>query len=1189
VNRPREESLASRRRLWAPLVVVAAVLAGAAPGAAAAAAPLVRVDVPRFVSRQLPLEVRLGPGARLAHVAVDRRNVTGRLRGRGTVLRARLPRRLLRRGPNHVTVAARDRGGRPVTVTRRSFLLPARLRASRGALADAGPDVGGVARRPIRLDGSGSLARGGRRLFYTWRIVRAPRGSHPRLRNRHRRRARLIARRPGTYRLALTVTKRRGARRLRSGFAASIDDGSRDFANAQVSPAMTPQGLRVDVKPSTGINFTAPDGSATGPNWGWQGDSGHAHMLVLDRTTLQPYRYTLPTDATIDSTLDANLKLHLPSTGSSSLAILTGAPGCCDASKTLPHDTAFSYVFVPRTGKDDIRTGVSNEGLRAVLEGAAEPGEITGALQPSPDPGSGSLMSTVFSFTQTDVLPYDTNASVDPDRDHAVGRTLLIQSIGTSMVVDNPGGTGTVGQPMEMFTRLDNQNQGWTLTDTGAGGGYVELVNQASNLCLDASADGGGGPPAGTVVRQAACTGGPGQLWRWDRVKGSELVYYLSPKAAEGTNLVLSVSGPNTRQLKTGLVLLDNTQDGTQKWRFALPGATFRVGDRTYNVPPPGGSDYWNRASFAVLALDPSGNPLPGSPKRFDVVDPDHQGDETFRMYNELQRYATTPGTTVLIQSIRNPNLGRQHQSDWSYWLAIGRVIPGLGGSQWAFDRLTDEGGYALVGCAGCDDAAQSAYAVTRNLDDGRLSGLLIRDGDSRLAPLISTAGDEYEADVTSLASQAPTPWPFSGTAEERAMLGYVADKLKLTNLPYPGCAALAPVRDAYCNANFVGTEKQNDLKDNVSCAAAIQYGNVTIDTATCSGVRSQLLEEFGQVDEVQKFIANLKEPLVDARGNTPVDLADLTNKVNDKVGAPSNAHVGWSFYEIVESLGEIGVTMVAEEVPGLEKAWTIATQAINATRNAAELIGGEHAPDGTSADELTTEVSALGSELQARYRNAASNLSRLGALLVSDPDKLATAADKSQGPWEVPDLTQDQPTFTNAISAAARQWLYTSLMHEAYQLHSWDVCAPWINHGSYCYVTSNPVNDVQCRWATQTPFGKEWNYYFPFRAKGEPASATFVQPLWRPWDSIQWTRVLAIARGPIYEPGGKGVPSSFAVPSAELTNSLFQPFDLRKNSGGVGLYPEYFFEPAQWGGRLIDDNQSPPRPSDPSADGCSL
>jgi hypothetical protein len=65
---------------------------------------------------------------------------------------------------------------------------------------------------------------------------------------------------------------------------------------------------------------------------------------------------------------------------------------------------------------------------------------------------------------------------------------------------------------------------------------------------------------------------------------------------------------------------------------------------------------------------------------------------------------------------------------------------------------------------------------------------------------------------------------------------------------------------------------------------------------------------------------------------------------------------------------------------------------------------------------------------------------------------------------------------------------------------------------------------------------------------------------------------VKAIARGPIWEPGGRGVPSSFAVPSAAVTDPLFQPVDLRKpDSGGVGLYPEYFFEPSQW--TVIDDN----------------
>ena len=271
---------------------------------------------------------------------------------------------------------------------------------------------------------------------------------------------------------------------------------------------------------------------------------------------------------------------------------------------------------------------------------------------------------------------------------------------------------------------------------------------------------------------------------------------------------------------------------------------------------------------------------------------------------------------------------------------------------------------------------------------------------------------------------------------------------------------------------------------------------------------------------------------------------------------------------------------LVAEEFPALELSWSILTQVINASRTAAELIGRDEAGDGTSADKLTTAVSELGSELQARYADAASNLSRLGALLVSDPDKLATAAEKIKGPWELPWPSQDQAT--NTIRAAGRQWLYTSLMHEAWQLHSWDVCAPWLDHGSYCYVSGDPVNDMSCTVGTIS----HRIYYRPFRDKGEPASATFVQKLWMPWDSIQWTKVLAIARGPIFD-YGNGVPSSFAVPSAALTDPLFQRADLsRPDSGGVGLYPEYFFEPSQWGReRVIDDNYW--RPSgDPR--GCS-
>ena len=126
---------------------------------------------------------------------------------------------------------------------------------------------------------------------------------------------------------------------------------------------------------------------------------------------------------------------------------------------------------------------------------------------------------------------------------------------------------------------------------------------------------------------------------------------------------------------------------------------------------------------------------------------------------------------------------------------------------------------------------------------------------------------------------------------------------------------------------------------------------------------------------------------------------------------------------------------------------------------------------------------------------------------------------------------------------------------------------------GTYCYWAGghdepNPVYGMQCQAFNPNIA----TFYKPFKDKGEPLSATFVQKLWFPWERVHWMSVKAIARGPIWEPGGRGVPSSFAVPSAALTDPLFQPVDLRKpDSGGVGLYAEYFFEPSQW--TVIDDN----------------
>lgn len=81
-------------------------------------------------------------------------------------------------GRHTITLEARDRTGATGRATVELAITPA---PDAQPVADAGPDLRGMAGRMVQLDGSGSFDHKGDRLTYYWSIVRAPEGGHARL------------------------------------------------------------------------------------------------------------------------------------------------------------------------------------------------------------------------------------------------------------------------------------------------------------------------------------------------------------------------------------------------------------------------------------------------------------------------------------------------------------------------------------------------------------------------------------------------------------------------------------------------------------------------------------------------------------------------------------------------------------------------------------------------------------------------------------------------------------------------------------------------------------------------------------------------------------------------------------------------------------------------------------------------
>lgn len=197
----------------------------------------------------------------------------------------------LRFGANRFTVIAWRADGR-YAVQRWTVTRGRRL-----PLAEAGPGERVVApRRWVTLSGSGSRASPrGASLTYRWRIVSAPKGSKPTLRNAGAVRPRFKATQPGVYRLALSVTQRSRTTVRQADIAAAASGGtSRDAITLNATPSLPEQGLFV----STALQSVEPRHPNIYPPSGLSLE-GHLYLFAgannnpddwvqLDATTLTP-------------------------------------------------------------------------------------------------------------------------------------------------------------------------------------------------------------------------------------------------------------------------------------------------------------------------------------------------------------------------------------------------------------------------------------------------------------------------------------------------------------------------------------------------------------------------------------------------------------------------------------------------------------------------------------------------------------------------------------------------------------------------------------------------------------------------------------------------------------------------------------------------------------------------------------
>jgi Ricin-type beta-trefoil lectin domain-like len=445
----------------------------------------------------------------------------------------------LHHGRNVVTILAYRKDGR-YDAEKRVVNVPRNV-----PLAAANRARATVEGRSVQLSGKASVASArGVRLRYQWRIVKRPERSTARLLAATRATPSLIPDRHGSYVVALTVSERRGGRVKRST----------DLTTVFARPNFPPMGVPLD----TMATKNGARGIQVGNDfYATQSDAGKAHVLVLDRLSLQKQAdAALPADGTIDSALSNILSPYVRDLADH-LVVLTGPAGCCKESKTLPVQ-AFSYVFPLKAGVADIgHLGMSNVGLN--LEPDNDPvGDLAGFLQ--------YQGSEPYSFVQTDNLAFNTRSSLTtripaPQTVVKGGRMYLLSSkLGTAL--DIADASTSNGKPTVANRKTGQLSQQWVLSNDYPYAPHFLVININSGLCLDVT---NGSKAENAAIAQWPCdylTAGGNQLW--DPVRRSDGAFALKNV---GSGMVLTVKDDSATAGTLIVQASDKGADG-QRWQL---------------------------------------------------------------------------------------------------------------------------------------------------------------------------------------------------------------------------------------------------------------------------------------------------------------------------------------------------------------------------------------------------------------------------------------------------------------------------------------------------------------------------------------------------------------------------------------------------------------------------------------------
>jgi hypothetical protein len=448
-----------------------------------------------------------------------------------------------------------------------------------------------------------------------------------------------------------------------------------------------------------------------------------------------------------------------------------------------------------------------------------------------------------------------------------------------------------------------------------------------------------------------------------------------------------------------------------------------QVGSATYSATlPEGATGGLHVVALNPYTLQPVPNPSPSIPSNGAWptntgagTAADIQNQSRLGTVLNLLGLGTNPGPIVIVQSI-----GTVKPLDFG----VGIRLQDFGGNEALYNALAlQPGGFALVGRGVFNrdtvrTVPPAAQSLTTLGQSGQLDGVLSRTRSYTYSPLISDSPDAAggpNVGLISVAYQQPEAFP-AFTPPEQAAETYIGKQL---NLCRPDVTVCNVRRAYYEDYNAAWLQKALDI-------ARMTYPpDATYTAAEFNAVKKQLGDEVSDLNNVQHYLAQLREPFQRSELRAYVDLQAIGKAVQDAVNPPAvdSTSNGLALFGAF-----VNIAKVFFDVVGYKNVKFF----FDGVGAGIGLVSALSRRNGSATLEsaIQSKTTELATTILDRFDTTQRELTQVGLLMASDWGKLEAAAGEINTDWKPP---ANLSVAVDGLRLATQRFYFTTLIPIAY------------------------------------------------------------------------------------------------------------------------------------------------------------